>query len=130
MVAGVVRSAVVVGLVMTVVAVTGCGAGGGLQEVVGTVSFDGQPVTNGEIVFEGANGEAPVVGSPIKDGKFELKTTPGKKKVKISATREEGKAPDGLPNYVPYIPKKYNDASTLEQEIKSGKNELKFDLTK
>jgi hypothetical protein len=107
-------------------AMVGCGGGGNTGKVTGTVTFDGTPVADGQVSFEGNT----VVGAQIKDGKFEADVPVGKHKVKITATREEGVAPDGLPNFVSYIPKKYNDQTTLEEEVKSGTNEFKFELTK
>ncbi len=104
----------------------GCGSGGDTGTVTGTVTFDGAPVQQGQISFEGNT----VTGAQIQDGKFEAQVPVGKQKVKISATREEGVAPDGLPNYVQYIPKKYNDQTTLEEDVKAGTNEFKFELTK
>ena len=104
----------------------GCGSGGDTGTVTGTVTFDGAPVQQGQISFEGNT----VTGAQIQDGKFEAQVPVGKQKVKISATREEGVARDGLPNYVQYIPKKYNDQTTLEEDVKAGTNEFKFELTK
>jgi hypothetical protein len=114
-------------LLCSVLAIAGgCGSGGNTGKVTGTVTFDGAPVPDGQITFESDT----VTGAQIKDGKFEADVPVGKHKVKIVANREEGVAADGLPNFVSYIPKKYNEQTTLEEEVKSGKNEFTFDLTK
>lgn len=103
----------------------GCGSGPDTHEVKGTVTFDGQPVPEGQIVFESNS----TVGAEIKEGKFTAQVPSGKQKVRITATREEGVAPDGLPNFVSYIPAKYNEQTTLEEDV-TGPKEVKYDLTK
>lgn len=118
-----------VGCLLVVVGalLAGCG-GGGNQEVKGNVTFEGQPVTDGQVVF---TSDAATIGGEIKEGKFTLQAPPGKYQVKITATREEGVAADGLPNFVMYIPKKYNEQTTLEKEVTAGgANEFSFELTK
>jgi hypothetical protein len=119
------------GLLFGCLLLAGCNGGGGTVDVTGTASFDGQPIANGEILFHADGGDGTMGGGPIKDGKFTFKVSPGPKKVVITATREEGVAKDGLPNYVSYIPKKYNEQTTLKEEVKSsGENKFDFALTK
>ena len=109
----------------------GCNAGSDQVTVTGTASFEGQPIADGEIQFLADGGDGTMAGSPIKDGKFSFQAKPGSKKVKITGMREEGVAKDGLPNYVSYIPKKYNEQTTLKEEVKSsGENKFDFALTK
>lgn len=103
----------------------GCGSGGDTSEVKGSVTFDGQPVPEGQVLFESTT----VVGAEIKNGAFTAQVPNGKHKVRITASREEGIAPDGLPNFVMYIPKKYNEQTTLEEDV-TGPKEVKYDLTK
>jgi hypothetical protein len=119
------------GLLFGCLLFAGCNAGSGQVTVTGTASFEGQPIADGEIQFFSDGGDGTMSGGPIKDGKFSFKSTPGAKNVKIAATREEGVAKDGLPNYVSYIPKKYNEQTTLKEEVKSsGENKFDFALTK
>ncbi len=110
----------------------GCGGtdGPAVSEITGKVTFDGQPIATGEILFMPADGKGRSDAGKIVDGSFKCQATPGMKTVRISATKElPEKAPDGLPNYVSYIPAKYNSSSELTADIqKSGKNELQFDL--
>ncbi len=109
----------------------GCGGDGPRQyQVTGSVTFDGQPIEQGEIRFMPTEaGGTPYAGA-IANGKFECKVTEGQKRVEISATREAPTpAPDGLPNYVSYIPEEYNTQSTLTAEVKpGGDNTFTFDL--
>lgn len=109
----------------------GCGDAGPRQyQVMGTVTFDGQPVEEGEIRFMPTEAGGTPYAGPIVNGKFECKVTEGQKRVEISATREAATpAPDGLPDYVSYIPAEYNTQSTLKAEVKSsGDNTFTFDL--
>ena len=66
----------------------------------------------------------------IVNGKFECRVSDGQKRVEITATRESPTpAPDGLPNFVSYIPAAYNSQSTLTAEVKpDGENTFTFDL--
>ncbi|HBJ34080.1 MAG TPA: hypothetical protein DDZ51_04815 [Planctomycetaceae bacterium] len=111
-------------------AVLGCGNGDSSGEPVsGTVTFDGQPVESGDILLFPAGGGGTPEGGKITDGKFQFQASDGPKRVEIVATREEGAAADGLPNYVSYIPKQYNTNSTLTQTVTKGnENVFVFDL--
>lgn len=117
---------------MSIALLTLAGCGGGPREygVHGTVTFDGQPVEKGEIRFLPAGTQEAAYGGAIENGKFECKVTEGQKRVEITATREAATpAPDGLPDYVSYIPAEYNTQSTLKAEVKpSGDNTFTFDL--
>ncbi len=107
----------------------GCGGGGDTVKVTGTVLFDGQPVEQGDIIFRAADGSA-ADAAKIEGGLYHLETKPGSKRVEINATRESATpAPDGLPTLENYIPKQYNQASTLTAEVTdSGKNDFSFEL--
>src|SRR5215470_708337 len=73
----------------------GVGCGDGKVRVRGTVSFDGKPVEHGVISFDPADGQGPNTGAEIADGRFELSgpaaATPGKKIVRIRASRPTGR---------------------------------------
>jgi hypothetical protein len=117
--------------VVLAVPIVGCGDGGPSREKVsGTVTFDGQPLESGEILFKPAGGGGTPEGGPITNGKFEFRAVPGEKRIEISATREDAKpAADGLPNYVSFIPVRYNSQSTLSESVeKGGKNVFAFEL--
>jgi hypothetical protein len=108
----------------------GCGSGGPqVYPVKGTVSFDGQPVPEGEIIFFPADMSTPYVGK-ITNGAFECRLPAGENRVEITATRESPTpAPDGLPNYESYIPSAYNTQSTLTASVTpEGDNAFTFEL--
>ena len=126
-------------------AAAGCSAGNvdGTLSVSGMVTFDGSPLETGKVILEPVQpGERPYAGS-IHDGKFQLNVTPGKKIVRITATRlidpkklsastkrsmEVGGAAT-IP--VQFIPAQYNQQSELTVEIDAaGGNDLQWDLTK
>jgi hypothetical protein len=95
----------------------GCGPSGPkLYPVSGVVTWEGQPLADGDIIFMPATpGDVEDAGK-IKDGKFEFKARPGNKRVKILATREEGPA-DPQMGAVPrkqYLPPKYSSAEKTE----------------
>ena len=95
--------------------------------VTGNVTYQGKPVETGEIVFADATGSAPSAHSQIVAGKYELRTLPGKKQVRITATRETGKMLEGgmgaqVPERVDLIPAQYNTSTTLSANVEPGAN--------
>ena len=121
----------------------GCGKTGPERSTVsGTVSYGGEPVEQGVIVFtpvDAKSGQA--VGGNIVNGKYEIAggkgPFPGSYLVKIEASRKTGRqvqagnpAPPGtmIDEVKPFIPAKYNSQTTLNAEIGPGKNSKDFDL--
>jgi hypothetical protein len=110
----------------------GCGANTGSPDKVivsGTVTFDAAPVTNGQILFfpiEGTKGAAS--GASLVDGTF---TVTGKGGVPYGKHRVEIRAAKPGPGGVDaqYIPRQYNDASTLTAEVTPETEKLDFALT-
>jgi hypothetical protein len=132
------RSLIILLSLFTPVMVLGCG-GTDRQSVEGTVTFNGEKVQSGKITFEPIQGtEGPTGGALIKDGTFsipkERSIYPGTFRVKITATKKTGRKAKDIDGNVfdeelPYIPNKYNKASTLTRKITDGQNKLTFDLT-
>ena len=145
-------SLLVAGLLLLVV---GCGSRG---TVTGTVSYKGQPIPAGTIVFTPDSGE-PAVNAPIADGKYTAdKVPPGPAKVSVSSTVAEGggmtpmqmalqksggKPPEDMPEGARKlmegaanakkgikIPEDYGDPakSGLTYTVKGGKQTQDFDL--
>jgi hypothetical protein len=121
--------------------VTGCNNPFATTE--GKVTFDGQPVQEGAISFESADGQGPTAGCGIQNGEYRIeRIVPGKKIVRITAQRKTGKrvplsqimppgmAPAGAmtDEIESYIPAYYNDNSELTAEIGSGSNSRNFEL--
>lgn len=113
----------------------GCGPSGPeTYTATGTVTFDGQPVTEGEIIFRAADGASGSSEEKIVGGSYTLETTPGAKRVEITARRKVEGAPaaaSGEPamSFESYIPEKYNEKSELTAEVTtSGPNTFNFTL--
>lgn len=124
---------------------TGCGSGGGAgrHAVEGKVSFDGQPVTDGQIMFEPTGQGLPMVAGKIEEGLYKVDAehgpAPGSYRVRIEGYRKK-KVP-GLSKHPylgdqqeagvvreQYLPAQFNSSTTLNAEITSEKSEYNFDL--
>jgi hypothetical protein len=102
--------------------------------VSGDVTFDGQPIAQGEILFRAADGASGSWAGKITAGKYSLQSTAGEKRVEITATRqvETVAAPTGeAPLSVQmYIPEKYNTKSELKASVTAqGPNKFDYSLT-
>jgi hypothetical protein len=132
-------SFVQIGFLLGALLLTGCGPQGPkVYPVKGTVTYNSQPLPEGDIVFSPTSpGEVEDYGK-IKDGKFEFAARAGEKRVKITANRADGPIDPqmGVAPRRQYIPEKYSSAEKTElsatvHEIAQpagGKNEFKFDL--
>ena len=115
---------------------TGCGStdsGPPRATVAGKITLDGMPVEGGEIRFVPAKG-AETVSRIGPDGSYSIDVLTdgpvvGQNKVFIEWFRDSGKK-DSEGNMIPIaaIPAKYNSATTLSAEMKSGKNTHNFAL--
>ncbi|NLF08182.1 MAG: hypothetical protein GX594_09415 [Pirellulaceae bacterium] len=111
--------------------------------VGGRVTYNGKPVVSGTIVFQPAQGR-PAMGDIQPDGTYKLTTFEsgdgallGKHRVTIEARNAskpppmEGPDASNAPPKVEWlVPKKYSnaDSSNLTAEVKSGQNNIDFDL--
>jgi hypothetical protein len=117
---------------------SGCGDSGPKRNrVFGTVSYQGQPLKAGQILFILKGDQAPSGGAPIHDGKYELPASRGlfAGAYKVSISAPDGKAvPEGeMPGITTTpketLPARYNAQTELEREVKDGeKNEFNFEL--
>ena len=104
------------------------------QTVSGTVTFDGTPVAEGEIVFRDAAGQTRSCGGQINDGKYSFEASPGNKKVEITARREvpgefdTSNPGEKTPLVEEYIPAMYNTETTLTAEVSSSQKTFDFEL--
>jgi hypothetical protein len=111
----------------------GCGAKGPQRVAVsGTVTFDGQPVNDGQVVFT-PQADGMTAAGPIVAGRYNIATergpSPGLNNVRITANRPTGRkvqaggyAASQAPQDVmeQYIPAKYNDSSELSVEFEAA----------
>ena len=118
--------------VFSVFAIVGCG-GDGLTDVTGTVTIDGMPLAEGDIILEAADKNAAPQGTTIKNGEFKLRIAPGNKIVRITASEGDGKIDPLMKTEGKrsIIPAEFNEKSTLTAEIKAGVNApLTFEVKK
>ncbi len=119
----------------------GCGSvdeGPAKYQVSGVISFDGKPVEEGQILFIPEADNSQRQAGVIKNGSYSCECTTGKKKVEITAYRfdESKQEPDPaepgktVPARVQYIPKKYNQKTTLTAAVSAeGDNQFAFELS-
>lgn len=108
----------------------GCGkSGADIAPVAGRITLDGKPLENADIVFQPDGSKPPSSGRTNADGRYELAYKRGvmggaigSNTVRITISSEVVENP-------PSIPARYNSASELTKEVKSGQNEFNFDLT-
>jgi hypothetical protein len=125
------------GLAILALTIVGCGSGEegpAKYKVSGTVTFKGENVKDGLIMFTPVEGGKGPEAGPIKDGKYSLRAKGGKQKVSITASRDSGKTESDfkggtVPVLESYIPEKYNEKTELVVEVKKGGSEHDFKLT-
>jgi hypothetical protein len=111
------------------------------KAVSGTVTFDGQPLSEGKIQFEpvkGAQGKTTIAVGDIIDGKYSINATigpvAGTYKVIISSQPlvkiTPGESPGPVPKMPPEkIPSQFNSSSTLTKEVTNDPAQtIDFDL--
>lgn len=79
-------SILVVGLLL----LAGCDRGPKLYRVTGTVFWNDKPIADGRINMLAEDGKTSPASAPIVDGKFELQTTAGMKKIEITNRVNKG----------------------------------------
>jgi len=111
---------------------TGCG-GQTVATVSGDVLVDDKPIEKGVIEFAPLDNAGDVAKTEIINGHYDVTTTPGKKKVMISAqvvVRQHQPHPSApvTPVTEEMLPPRYNSASELEMDVKPGSNSKKWEL--
>ncbi|MEX1039410.1 MAG: carboxypeptidase-like regulatory domain-containing protein [Pirellulaceae bacterium] len=121
-------------LLAACVLASGCNgsAGEGLASVEGTVTLDGQPLPNAQVIFQPAAGR-PSTAITDAEGKYQLQYTMdqagaevGSHAVKVTTAIDQ---PDDT-RASEQVPKKYNLESELVEEVEPGKNTIDFELSK
>jgi hypothetical protein len=117
-------------LVAAAVLAAGCGRPAAVP-VSGTVTWDGKAMPDGKILFEDEDVKIPPASGDVKAGKYAVRVPPGKKKVRINASREVpgGKvdpAMGGVPRQS-YVPARYNSDTTLSADVKAARDN-RFDF--
>lgn len=98
--------------------------------VAGLVTVDGEPLNEGAIAFEPADGRGGVYGGQIRDGRYDVKVAAGPKKVSIVGMKELGViGPTGQPAPSQFLPAKYNTRTELAATVEPRTNDIPFVLT-
>ena len=111
------------------------GCGNATPTVTGLVTIDGQAVAQGAIVFIRNDGERAREGGGIVEGRYQSRMPAGTYKVEVNAPTVVGKRRDDTYGQAvevnvteELIPERYNKKTELRAEIKSGGNELNWEL--
>ena len=115
------------------------GCGGDMGRVTGTVTLDGKPLPEAIITFypQGGEGGRASAGMTDENGKYELtfsRTEKGAKVgehlVTITTAVDAGDYSEGNEESInaEQVPTKYNAKSELKEQVKSGNNEINFEL--
>ena len=98
--------------------------------VTGTVTFNGEPVSEGSVVFDPADGQGQSVMGTIANGQITAQVPPGEKIVRISAVKTLDKKDQyGELITESLIPDKFSVDSKLTATVNaSDENALSFDL--
>ena len=121
-------------------ALPGCSGSSGRMEVSGTVTLEGSPVKEGQVIFIPLDQQGSESGSPITNGEYKVPQDrgllPGKYRVRITsgdgktlANEELAAQPGGNTNIVSFdrVPEDWSEKSTQEVEVKAGEQN-KFDF--
>ncbi|MFL6547018.1 MAG: hypothetical protein ACJ8LM_17785, partial [Candidatus Udaeobacter sp.] len=71
--------------VFSVIVACGCSGKPPMGDVKGTVTVNGEPLSEGAVRFIPVNGNTPTTGGTIRDGKFRVTVPVSKQRVEISA---------------------------------------------
>jgi hypothetical protein len=112
----------------------GCSGGPPMGDVQGTVTVNGQPLSEGGVRFTPLDGSTPTTGGTIQNGKFRVTVPVAKQRVQISAnTVDREKTPPNATNdqivMKRLVPERYNSQSKLEIDVVEGLNEPVYELT-
>lgn len=121
------RFSVIVGLFFMTSLLCGCGKDGPeLGQVRGVVTMDGKPLPGAAIVFIPQQGGRSAMGGTDENGEYTIQYSAtdsgaivGPVAVEIRTGIGEGKET---------IPPRYNTKTELTADVKSGKNDINFDL--
>lgn len=107
----------------------GCGKSGPeVAPVKGRVTLDGRPLSTVDIVFQPADGKPPATSRTDEEGNYQLLYKRGQNGAPVGQHTVRIAFTSGIVAKPPNIPERYNKQSELKREVKSGSNEIDFDL--
>jgi len=118
--------------ILVVLFLGGCSNSPATAVVEGSISFDGKPLANAEVVFQPFDGSRSSDGMTDASGKYSLRFTPtklgavpGEHKVSIRTAPGE---PDPENPIKELLPAKYHSATELKATLRKGRQVVDFDL--
>ena len=99
-------------------------------EVSGLVTWNGEAMPQGDIVFVAADPHIAAAAGKIVDGSYKFRCKPGEKRVEVTSYHLTGKKnADGKPIGEMYVPERYSSQSTLRADVTyDGSNKFDFSL--
>jgi hypothetical protein len=120
-----------IGLVICAVGLVGCNRTAARYPVSGAVSWNGEPIQEGDIIFEPEDANQLPEAGKVVNGRYEIKVTAGRKKVRLYASREKPTASKamGPGERESIIPPDYNARSSVTADVTpTGPNRFDFHL--
>lgn len=111
--------------------VLGCGSSGPPEyPVSGEVLFDGKPIEIGDISFLPEDSKGRTASARIENGRYSTEARQGAYKVVIQASQEVGPVIPSMGERARkhYIPRKYNQETTLKATVDPDDNTLDYKL--
>ncbi|MCA9270189.1 MAG: hypothetical protein KDA41_17025 [Planctomycetales bacterium] len=110
-------------------ALVGC-SGDVKHKVSGQVTVAGQPLVQGTIRFDPADGVGPTDGATISQGSYAAEVSPGARKVFVEAFKQVGEAPhDRNDPSSPILPVyESTGRHELTADVQGARSDLNFDL--
>jgi hypothetical protein len=130
------RGPAMLGVVLIIIAGSGCSKGPAFGELSGQVTLDGKSLTHGTIRFMPVDGNTATAGASISDGRYDAKVMVNSCKVSISAPSSTPSANASDPETakgvivlpVNLVPPQYNVKTELLVDVKEGKATQDFHL--
>jgi hypothetical protein len=116
--------------VLSAMSFAGCGdTGPELAPVTGRITLNGAPLENADILFQPEGSKPPSAGRTDASGRYELAYKRGVMGGIVGSNTVRITISSDVVANPPNIPARYNTESELTKEVKSGQNEINFDLT-
>jgi hypothetical protein len=120
---------------LAIALVLGCGGGPDISSVRGTVTLDGDPLSNATVVFTPEEGGRSSLGRTNLDGEYTLLYSAGndgalvgRMRVRITCAEEYTDSNDRTRMKPEIVPARYNEKSELVADVKRAANVINFDL--
>ena len=114
----------------------GCGPAGPRKiRISGTVTLDGSPLTDGNVVFIPLDPALGAAGGQITAGDFTIETYPGPHRIEVYADKKVSRpiGPDDPPELgfmlTSLVPERYNKKTTLTCDVQSPQDRPELVLT-